>query len=429
MKILIKPLRDQWPDLCRRPGLNIDKLENNVSDLLMRIRKEGLTAIQELTEKFDGYLPDPLAVSTEEISKASGFLSEDLKTAMNIAAGNIESFHRSQLRESIVVETSPGIRCWQKDVPIESVGLYIPGGTAPLFSTVLMLGIPARIAGCREISLCTPAGKDGKIHPAVLYAASLCGIEKVYRIGGVQAIGAMTYGISPVEKAFKIFGPGNQYVTMAKQLVSRQDVAIDMPAGPSEVLVIADNTSDPLFVAADLMSQAEHGSDSQVMVLCLSEYFLQSVVSELSRILKTLPRAEMARKSLDNSIGLVLKDIDEMLAFSNLYAPEHLILSLDGALELAEKITNAGSVFIGSYSPESAGDYATGTNHTLPTNGYARACSGLSTQSFMKTIQYQELTQKGLSDLGPHVIRMAEEEGLDAHALAVSVRLNKIKNE
>ncbi len=429
MKTIIKPERDQWPELCLRPEFNPDVLEKEVMVLLNRIRIEGVPAINEFTEKFDGYLPSPMQIGGDAISRAGDELSPDLKKAINVAAENIRTFHRSQLRDVNKVDISLGVRCWQKDVPIDSVGLYIPGGTAPLFSTVLMLGIPATIAGCSDISLCTPAGKDGEIHPAILYAASLCGIDKVYRIGGVQAIGAMAYGIALIPKADKIFGPGNQYVTMAKQIVSRQTTAIDMPAGPSEVLVMADETANPGFVAADLISQAEHGSDSQVILLCRSRDFASQVQDELDIILQDLPRAEMAKDSLKNSKSIVFETNEKMLDFSNVYAPEHLIISVKDAGVIAEKVKNAGSVFIGNYSPESVGDYASGTNHTLPTNGYAKAYSGITTQSFMKTIQFQELTSEGLEQLGPVVEKMAKEEGLDGHALAVSKRLNKIRNE
>lgn len=429
MKVFVEPPRGKWPGLLTRPVFNEASLEENVSGLLMRIRNEGLPAILDLAEKFDNYRPEKLEAGPQEIEQASLLVDDELKRAIKKAAANIERFHLSQLSPVQVIHVAPGISCWQKDVPVESVGLYIPGGTAPLFSTVLMLGIPARIAGCREISMCTPAGKEGKIHPAILYAAGLCGIGKVFRIGGVQAIGAMAYGISPVPKADKIFGPGNQYVTMAKQLVSREGTAIDMPAGPSEVLVMADETANPLFVAADLISQAEHGPDSQVILLCRTEEFVNSVMKEFDGILKSLPRAETARKCLENSRAVVFREIGDMIDFSNAYAPEHLIISLSEAQEAAEKIINAGSVFIGNYSPESAGDYATGTNHTLPTNGYARAFSGLTTGSFMKTILFQELTREGLGSLGPDVIRMAAEEGLDGHALAVSVRLKEQRDE
>ena len=429
MKTYINPDKNTWSDLCLRPEINPENLEKEVSILLNRIRIEGLSAINELTEKFDGYLPSPLQTGKDSLTKAGDEISPDLKKSIDIAAENIRTFHKSQLRGVKKVDISNGVRCWQKDVPIESVGLYIPGGTAPLFSTVLMLGIPAKIAGCPNISLCTPAGKDGNVHPAILYAASLCDIDKVFRIGGVQAIGAMAFGISPIPKADKIYGPGNQYVTMAKQIVSRQSVAIDMPAGPSEVLVMADESANPEFVAADLISQAEHGSDSQVILLCRSRNFAGLVQDEVDLILKDLPRAEMAIESLKNSMAIVFESCEQMMKFSNAYAPEHLIISINDAWKYAEKVKNAGSVFIGNYSPESAGDYATGTNHTLPTNGYARAYSGITTQSFMKTIQFQELTPDGLAELGPEVVRMAKEEGLEGHAMAVSKRLNVMRNE
>ena len=429
MKIIDQANREQWPELCRRPGINSERLEKDVHGLLGRVRSGGLQALREMSLQFDGYLPIPVEVDLKSIREAEGKLPEDLKEAIRMAAGNIDTFHRSQLRKPERIETSKGVYCWHKDVAIESVGLYIPGGTAPLFSTVLMLGIPAKIAGCRNVTLCTPADKNGEINPAILFAADLCGIEKIYRLGGVQAIGAMAYGISPLKKVDKIFGPGNQYVTMAKQIVSRQGVAIDMPAGPSEVLVMADETANPAFVAADLISQAEHGPDSQVVVLATSGEIIDQVSKELDVILENLPRKDMAIKALENSVGIVMNNTGEMMDFSNEYAPEHLIISTANASQWAEKVINAGSVFIGNYSPGSAGDYASGTNHTLPTNAYARTYSGLTTGSFMKTIQFQVLEHDGIAGIGPAIMKMARAEGLEGHSLAVELRLKKLGYE
>ena len=428
MKTIVNPNRDRWDDLCLRPGINLDELEREVASLLDRVKKGGLESVRQLTRHFDGYLPIPLEVEEEKIAAAESSLPAGLKDSILMAAENIRKFHSSQIREPEIIDTSEGVKCWLRDVPIESAGLYIPGGTAPLFSTVLMLAIPARIAGCREVSICTPANREGDVDPAVLYTAKVCGVKNIYRIGGVQAIGAMAYGVSPVPKADKIFGPGNQYVTMAKQLVSRQGVAIDMPAGPSEVLVMADESADPVFVAADLVSQAEHGADSQVVLLCTSEKLLATVNTGIDEILETLPRADIASKALANSLGIVMKNTSDMLEFSNLYAPEHLIISLQKSGEIADKVTNAGSVFIGNYSPESAGDYASGTNHTLPTNAFARSYSGLNLQSFMKTIQFQELTPDGISGIGNDIMNMARAEGLEGHSLAVELRLKRLKD-
>jgi len=425
MKTINKPSLDQWTDLCLRPVSQEKKLESSVREIMGQVRTQGKIAIQDYCEKYDKYRPEALQVPLDEIKNAGNLLSRDLKKAIKRAAWNIELFHRNQQKDLPIVYISRSIQCWQKDVPIEKVGLYVPGGTAPLFSTVLMLGVPARIAGCNEIALCTPASEDGKIHPATLYAADLCGIHHVYRIGGVQAIAAMAYGIDSIPVVDKIYGPGNQYVTLAKQLVVEEGIAIDMPAGPSEVLVMADETANPAFVAADILSQAEHGADSQAVLLCQSKSFAEQVQKELEEQLDVLPRKELAAQSIENSLTLIFDQIDEMMSFSNRYAPEHLILALEQARYWADHVTNAGSVFIGHYTPESAGDYASGTNHTLPTNGYARAYSGLNLQSFMKTIQYQEIQVEGLVDLGPDIKAMAEAEGLVGHANAVSIRLEK----
>lgn len=427
MKKFIHPSREKWSDLSIRPGFEGRALEKTVRSILEDVQSNGLPSVLDYAERFDGFRPDPIDIPIKDIQDSGKKIATSLKNAIDRAAINIEIFHRNQQTNFPVVFISRNIQCWQRDVPIERVGFYIPGGTAPLFSTVLMLGIPAKIAGCQEVFLCTPAGKDGKVHPAILYAASVCGIQQVYRIGGVQAIAAMTYGAGPLEPVDKIFGPGNQYVTMAKQLVSEEGVAIDMPAGPSEVLIIADEDANPEFAAADLLSQAEHGADSQVVLLCLSESFGTQVELALEKQLPLLPRAELARKALINSLLIVMESVDDMMDFSNYYAPEHLIILVKHARSLADKVKHAGSVFIGAYTPESAGDYASGTNHTLPTNGYARSYSGLSLQSFMKTIQFQEIQEEGLQELGRDIIEMADAEGLKAHSRAVEVRLNSKK--
>ena len=427
MKVFISPKKSEWINLLVRPALDAGDLKNKVGEILDDIKGKGFHAVRSYSRKFDGYDPDPVAISATDIEESKNRISSELRSAIDRAAKNIEIFHRNQLVDFPTVYISKSIQCWQKDVPIEKVGFYIPGGTAPLFSTVLMLGIPAMIAGCSKMELCTPANSMGEIHPAVLYAASICGITEVYRVGGIQAIGAMAYGAGEIESCDKIFGPGNQYVTMAKQLVSEDGVSIDMPAGPSEVLVMADSSANPEFVAADLLSQAEHGDDSQVILLCSSEAFAISVNLALEEQLLSLPRAETAKKALENSRTIVLDSLDDMMEFSNLYAPEHLIISVVKARAWAEKVINAGSVFIGQYTPESAGDYASGTNHTLPTSGYARSFSGLNMHSFMKTIQYQEIQKEGLFDLGPDIITMAEAEGLRGHANAVGIRLKEGK--
>jgi len=429
MKIFDRPSKDLWPELINRPLINSRKLKSELRNILKQVRINGVSAIRSYTKEFDGYDPDPLLVSQAEVDKAVRELPERLKLAIDRAAHNIEIFHRNQQKELPVVYISQNIQCWQKDIPLEKVGFYIPGGTAPLFSTVLMLGIPAKIAACQKKVLCTPAGSDGKVHPAVLYAARLCGIEKIYRVGGAQAIAAMAYGIGEVPSVDKIFGPGNQYVTMAKQIVSEEGIAIDMPAGPSEVLVMADHSADPEFVASDLLSQAEHGVDSQVILLCMDKDFAELLDIAMEEQLKFLPRAEIARSVIKNSKTIILASPQEMMDFSNMYAPEHLIISFEESRKWAGRVKNAGSVFIGKYTPESAGDYASGTNHTLPTNGYAKTFSGLNLQSFMKTIQFQEIQSEGLYELGPDIIQMADAEGLRAHARAVEIRLERDRNE
>ena len=387
------------------------------------MKAEGDRAVLDYEEKFDKVVLASLAVLEEEQQEAENLVSEDLKAAIRLAKQNIETFHAAQRFEGKKVQTQPGVTCWQKAVAIEKVGLYIPGGTAPLFSTVLMLAVPAKIAGCKEIVLCTPPGRDGKVHPAVLFAAKVAGVNRIFKAGGIQAIAAMAYGTESVPKVYKIFGPGNQYVTAAKQLVSLRDVAIDMPAGPSEVEVLADETANPVFVAADLLSQAEHGVDSQAVLITTSVELQQAVKVEVERQLALLPRKEIAEKSLANSKLIVVDSMKEAIELTNAYAPEHLIIETKDYLSLAERIVNAGSVFLGSLTPESAGDYASGTNHTLPTNGYAKAYSGVSLDSFIRKITFQEIKPEGLNSIGPAIVLMAANEQLDAHKNAVSVRL------
>jgi histidinol dehydrogenase len=421
---LIKyPKKEAWLQFIKRPVFANASLEKSVSKILNRVRKKGDKAIRKFTKEFDGVKIKSLLVSQSEIDIASVLISAELKTAINQAKRNIEIFHLSQKEEIQKIETMPGITCWRQSKGIEKVGLYIPGGTAPLFSTVLMLAIPASIAGCKEIILCTPPAKDGSIHPAILYAANLCGVTKIFKTGGVQAIAAMAYGTESISTVFKIFGPGNQYVTSAKQLIQKEGIAIDMPAGPSEVLVIADETAVPEFVAADLLSQAEHGVDSQVILLTTSETIAEKVQDSIKKQLATLPRKIIAAKALENSKVILMNSLEEAVELSNQYAPEHLILACNNTESLLQKITTAGSVFLGNYSPESVGDYASGTNHTLPTNGYAAAYSGVSLDSFIKKITYQQLTKEGLQNIGNTVMTMADAEGLTAHKNAVAVRL------
>lgn len=427
MKLIKYPSDSQWQEIIQRPYIEISAIKKTVAEILKKVKKKGDNAIFKYSKKFDGIKLKTLVVTNEERTLAVSFLNEELKKAILLAKNNIERFHATQREDIIKVETMPGITCWRRSHPIEKVGLYIPGASAPLFSTVLMLAIPATIAGCREIILCTPPGKDGHIHPAISYAADLCGITKIYKVGGAQAIAAMAYGTESIPKVFKIFGPGNLYVTAAKQLIQQEGIAIDMPAGPSEVLIIADDTSVPEFVAADLLSQAEHGADSQVILITTSELLAITVQEAINNQIEGLPRKEIAEKALQNSKAVVLNSLSEAIALSDLYAPEHLIISCSNAAEIADKVTNAGSVFIGNYSPESAGDYASGTNHTLPTNGYATMYSGVSLDSFVKKTTYQQLTKEGLANLGPAVMRMAEAEGLEAHKNAVAIRLKQLR--
>lgn len=421
------PNKNRWNDLLQRPTADSTEFFDSVSTILKEIQNEGDAAVQRYSAQFDGYTKTNFRVSSSEIEDSAILISPELKKAIQNAAKNITTFHESQHQDFKKVETQPGVVCWQKSVGIEKVGLYVPGGTAPLFSTVLMLAIPAKIAGCKEIVLCTPPNKQGKVHPAILYAAKTAGVENIYKLGGIQAIGAMAYGTKSIPKVYKIFGPGNRYVTAAKQLVSLSEVAIDMPAGPSEVLVIADESAHPAFVAADLLSQAEHGADSQVILLTDSEKVLEETLKEVNKQLKELPRMEGTAKALEESRAILLNNMEEMIEMSNQYAPEHLILAVNDADEVAEKIINAGSVFIGHYTPESIGDYASGTNHTLPTNGHARAYSGVNLDSYIRKITFQKLSKEGLRDLGPLVEVMAEAELLQAHKNAISIRLKNME--
>lgn len=426
MKVFNNPPRNTWEQLCERPQLQLEFLESSVKNILARVRQGGDYTLKEFTKQFDKVELHELAVSQTEIQRAVDRLNGKLKEAIQVAAANIEKFHQAQLREVVNVETMAGVSCWRKGVPIEKVGIYIPGGTAPLFSTVLMLAIPAKLAGCREIVLVSPPDKQGHIHSAILFAANLTGVTKIFKAGGAQAVAALAYGTESIPKVNKIFGPGNQYVTKAKQLVNQQGVAIDMPAGPSEVLVWADESATPAFVAADLLSQAEHGTDSQVMLVVNSAELAEKIQEEVQKQLATLPRKEIAEQALRNSRALIIDNETEALNFVNLYAAEHLIINTKNADALAEKIINAGSVFIGNYTPEAAGDYASGTNHTLPTNGYATAYAGVSVESFLKYITFQKISEEGIKKLGPVVEVMAEAEELIAHKNAISIRLNNV---
>ena len=426
MKIIKYPNKESWGELLKRPTLNVNALRDTVSQVLDRVRQEGDRAVIEYEALFDKVQLDTLAVTPDEMEEGIAQVSPELKSTIELAHANIEKFHTAQRFEGKRIETRPGVTCWQKSVAIEKVGLYIPGGTAPLFSTVLMLATPARIAGCREIVLCTPPNREGKIHPAILCAARVAGVSRIFKIGGVQAIGAMAYGTESVPKVYKIFGPGNQYVTAAKQQVSLRDVAIDMPAGPSEVEVLADATANPAFVAADLLSQAEHGVDSQAILVTTDEHLISNVEEEVRQQLAALPRKEIASRSLENSKLILVKDMDEAMEMTNEYAPEHLIIETADYMAQAARVVNAGSVFLGSLSPESAGDYASGTNHTLPTNGYAKAYSGVSLDSFIRKITFQEITPEGIRAIGPAIETMAAAEQLDAHKNAVTVRLTSL---
>lgn len=426
MEIIKYPPRSQWADLIQRPALDVSTLFDTVRTILDAIRSEGDDALRRYEAQYDHVALGNLEATPDEFAAAPDLLSPELRAAICTARANIETFHATQRFTGRKIQTTPGVTCWQKAVPIEKVGLYIPGGSAPLFSTVLMLAIPARIAGCREIILCTPPRPDGTIHPAILYAAREAGVSRVFKAGGIQAIAAMAYGTQSIPKTYKIFGPGNQYVTAAKQLVSLKDVAIDMPAGPSEVEVIADDTARPDFIAADFLSQAEHGPDSQALLVTASETLAGPVAAAIDDQLNRLPRKEITAKALRHSRIIVLENTNQVIEFTNLYAPEHLIIQTRDYAVLAERIENAGSVFLGPYTPESAGDYASGTNHTLPTNGYARAYSGVNLDSFIKKITFQEITPDGIRALGPTIQTMAENEQLDAHRNAVTLRLDTL---
>jgi len=429
MKTMLYPPQEEWSDLCRRPGININDLENLVKSIISRVKDAGDDAIREFSEMYDGFAPVALKVEEEVIAAAAAKVPEELKAAIEMARLNIEKFHLQSTSAIKVTESIRGVRCWSREVPIEKVGLYIPGGTAPLFSTALMLAIPASLAGCREIILCSPHGRNGEIDPLILYAASVSGVTAIYRVGGAQAIAAMAYGTETVPQVYKIFGPGNQYVTKAKELVQTDGIAVDMPAGPSEVLIIADKTSVPRFVAADLLSQAEHGPDSQVIMLTDNRELIDLIRNEVILQVKQLKRKDIIIKALENSALILLKSLDDCIRFSNMYAPEHLIIAVSDHRTLADRVINAGSVFLGTYSCESIGDYASGPNHTLPTNGFAKSFSGVSKESFMKKVFFQEVTPEGIRNLGPAVELMAEAEMLDAHKNAVSIRLKSLNND
>lgn len=423
MKVIRYPERAEWTSLLERPHIDMTALYATVNTVLVDVRTRGDQAVLDYEEKFDRVRLSSLQVTEAEMEAAEQLVPEELKDALRQAERNIATFHEAQRFQGKKIETAPGVVCWQKAVPIEKVGLYIPGGTAPLFSTVLMLAVPARLAGCREIVLCTPPDREGRVNPAILYAARLAGVHRIFKAGGVQAIGAMAYGTKTVPKVYKIFGPGNQYVMAAKQQVSLHEVAIDMPAGPSEVLVVADEKANPVFVAADLLSQAEHGADSQVLLVTTSDRMLERVREEVQVQLEKLPRRELAVRSLEHSKLILVHSMEEAMELANAYAPEHLILEVEDYTSLSEKVVNAGSVFMGAYTPESAGDYASGTNHTLPTSGYARAYSGVNLDSFVRKITFQELSPEGIRNIGPAIEKLASGEQLDAHKNAVTLRL------
>ncbi len=427
MKTYRNPEKEIWSEVLRRPTRTYEEIEGLVASMFEEIRRDGDAGVRKYVKAFDGADLAGFEVSDREKKEAPGKLTSELKDSIRLAHGNIKKFHRSQQTEKVEVETFPGVRCWQEKRPIEKVGLYIPGGTAPLFSTVLMLAVPAKIAGCKEVVLCTPSDQDGNIDPAILFTAELCGIDRVFKVGGIQAIAAMTFGTQSIPAVYKLFGPGNQYVTVAKQMALKYGVAIDLPAGPSELLVLADESADPGFVASDLLSQAEHGADSQVVLVSLSEKLQKEVQEEIRLQLQALPRKEIAAKAIENSKSILMDSAEEALELVNAYAPEHLIVCLKEAEPVLTRIANAGSVFVGNYTPESAGDYASGTNHTLPTNGFARNFSGVNLDSFQKAITFQEITKSGLVGIGGAIEQMAEAEGLRAHKNAVSLRLERIR--
>ena len=425
MKTFIKPDKTDWREIIKRPRIPSDNLDNIVREVLNDVKNNGDQALRKYSKKFDSVDLENIQVPDDEIIQSEKNIDKKLKEAIDLAVSNITLFHESQKNDIKYIETMPGVICWQKSVAIEKVGLYIPGGTAPLFSTVLMLAVPAKIAGCGEIILCTPPAKNGSVNPAILYAAKVTGITKVFKVGGAQAIAAMAYGTETVPGVYKIFGPGNQYVTAAKQLVNREGIAIDMPAGPSEVLVVADKTSDPAFVASDLLAQAEHGADSHVVLVTIDDKIIEPVIKEIKKQLENLSRSGYALQSVSKSVAIAVNDTDELVELINMYAPEHLIISVDNYIEISEKVVNAGSVFLGHYTPESAGDYASGTNHTLPTYGFARAYNGVNLDSYVKKITYQEISREGLQKIGKAIEIMAENEELTAHKNSVTLRLKK----
>ncbi|WKD86609.1 Histidinol dehydrogenase [Polaribacter huanghezhanensis] len=427
MKVIQNPQPKDWNTILERPTKTVDAIERTVNQIFDAVKRNGDNAVATYTKQFDNVSLESIFVSDKEIEKGISLVSDELKNAIEVAKNNIEKFHRAQKTEKVVVETTTGVQCWQEKKPITKVGLYIPGGTAPLFSTVLMLAIPAQIAGCKEIVLCSPPDKNGKINPAILYAATLCGVTRIFKVGGIQAIAAMTFGTESVPKVSKIFGPGNQFVTVAKQIATKYGVAIDMPAGPSELLVVADVSANASFVASDLLSQAEHGTDSQVVLVSDSIALIESVENEIQKQLLALPRKEIAAKALENSKMILMEDENAALNLINAYAPEHLIIATRNDNYFVDNIENAGSVFIGNYTPESAGDYASGTNHTLPTNGFSKAYSGVNLDSFLKSITYQKISKEGLQNIGKSIEIMAAAEGLQAHKNAVSIRLKNIK--
>ena len=428
MKKIYNPDRKDWKEILKRPTQTVGDIEGIVKSVFQDVESKGDIALKEYTQKFDGVSLDYLAVSDEEIMSSEQRVSADLKSAIDMAKSNIEAFHEAQRTSKVQVETMPGVLCWQEKRPIQKVGLYIPGGTAPLFSTILMLAVPAKLAGCEEIVLCTPPNKEGKVNPAILYTAKLCGVTKIFKVGGIQAVAAMTFGTESIPQVYKIFGPGNQYVTVAKQVATQFGVSIDMPAGPSELLVVADDSANPAFVASDLLSQAEHGVDSQVVLVSTSEKLIDSVEQEIKVQLDLLPRVDIARKAIANSKSILVKDDSTAIALINAYGPEHFIVCMENEDFYLENIQNAGSVFVGNYTPESAGDYASGTNHTLPTNGYAKQYSGVNLDSFMKSMTFQKISSSGIAKIGNAIEQMAEAEGLQAHKNAVTLRLNELNN-
>ncbi|QWX85335.1 histidinol dehydrogenase [Cellulophaga sp. HaHaR_3_176] len=429
MNKIYNPKKEDWKAILERPTKTVADIEATVNQVFEEVKGGGDTIVKKYTEKFDGVSITDFLVSDDEIVEANSLVSVELKEAILLAKENIDTFHSAQKTEGIEVETSPGVQCWQVKRPIQKVGLYIPGGTAPLFSTILMLAVPANIAGCNEIVLCSPPNKEGKIHPAILYTANLCGVTKIFKVGGIQAIAAMTFGTESVPQVYKIFGPGNQYVTVAKQIATKHGVAIDMPAGPSELLVVADDTANAEFVASDLLSQAEHGIDSQVILVSLSKVLLENVEKAIEEQIQDLPRKEIAQQAIDNSKLIYIEDAETAQELINEYGPEHYIVCVEDEGSYLSAITNAGSVFIGNYTPESAGDYASGTNHTLPTNGYAKQYSGVNLDSFMKSMTFQKISKQGIQEIGSAIELMAEAEGLQAHKNAVTLRLNSLDDE